>query len=134
MGVNGDTGEVTTNIELLITTKLLHEGFNCPIAFVELVRQYGELDETQRAGWVNGLSGAQAAGLYFAGAMHSEGLGGLMMVMVLDLDTDAANELVNALMARIGEAFEIDASEGADVPTFVREAVEQYLDENGLGD
>lgn len=113
-----------TNTEI-ITTKLLHEAMNCPVAFLELVRQFGELDAEDREAWFASLTGVQAGAIYFTSAMMSEGMTGIAL-MLSGLDVDAANELGVAAMTRVGEVYGIETGEGADIPPQLIEDVKAY--------
>lgn len=126
MSVNGDTGEIDgTYVTPLITTKLFNESLDCPIAFTELVRQYGELSDTQRVQWADSLTGAQAASIYFASVMHADGLGALMLA-IAGFDVNAGQHIVETVLDRIGAAFGFTVQEGDPIPDSVRTAAMEY--------
>lgn len=112
--------------EELITTKLLNEALNCPIAFTELVRQYGQLDSTQRLDWAESLTGAQASSLYYAAQMHTSDELGMLMLILAGIDTTAGDQLVRAMMRRVGQAFDFEVVEGATIPAIVRDSAMEY--------
>lgn len=118
MSVNGDTGEVeaTFTAGAAITEKLFNESLTCPVAFTELVRQFGELDNRQE--WIDTLTGAQAHLLYSASAKFSDGLSGLFMIMA-GLDPFAADELDTMLRDRISAFYSFEVVDDMEVPQIV---------------
>lgn len=130
--VNGDSGTVEDTFSVsgereLITTQLLNDALGCAGAYAELVDRYGELSEEERLQWHSSLSGAQEAALYYAATVHSEGISGALLSLVMD--TDTANTLVQDGLKRISEAFGIDTSNGAAISEEVKLAALSYLDE-----
>lgn len=116
----------------MITQKLFHESLNCPIAFIELVRQFGELSTENRTEWLDSLSGVQAATLTFASMMHSENPAMLLAAMFGELDVDTAQEMQEALLDRVNIVYGLSMVEGDPIPENILNDAKQYALENGI--
>jgi len=73
------------------------------------------------------LTGGQAASLYFASVMHSQGFCAFLLA-IAGLDTDAAEDLVAVIMNRIGNVFNFTVNDGNRIPNKVREAAIEYAE------
>lgn len=81
----------------MITDKLVEEALGCPVAMIELVRQYNEtLDDTERVAFIGSLTFDMVEALAITLMSMTEGVY-IIFMMQAGYDSDAGKRFMSAL-------------------------------------